>query len=293
MAETNVATAAEIYSAKAIVAMKVALARLTSFSTDFTDEFKRTGESINIPLITPDAITEWNATNNNFHRLTADLSEVSLKLGVKLIGGFGITPQQMKRFRPNWWQGKAELNVNGMANVFLGKVAALITAANYGSAKGDSMSVPLAGFGLATVGDIRAAAIERGMFVNESTLGLNPLYFSALLASCGYDKTGDPAIIASGHIPGLLGFKEIIEIRQLTKPGFVCHQDAICVGSAIEDIASTKVFDEVQVITDPETGFSMQQVIVTNSGTGEMSSSVNAIPAVGVGNSKALMRLEK
>lgn len=293
MAETNIATAAEIYSAKAIVAMKKALARLSSFSTNFTDEFKTPGESIKIPLITPDAITEWNATNNNFHRLAATLSEISLVLQAKLIGGFAITPQQMKRFFPSWWEGKAELNVNSMANILLGKVAALITAANYGSAKGDSMSLPLAGFGLKTVADIRSAAIERGMFVNESTLALNPLYFSALLADCKYDATGDPAIIATGRVPGLLGFKEVVEIPQLAKPGFVCHQDAICIGSAIEDMASHKVFEAVNVITDPETGFSMQQVIVTDSGTGAMSNSINAVPAVGVGNSKALMRLEK
>lgn len=293
MAETNIATAVEIYSAKAIVAMKKAIPRLSSFSTNFTDEFKKTGESINIPLITPDAITKFNATTNNFHRLTAVLSEISLKLQDKMIGGHAITPQQMKRFMPSWWEGKSDLNINSMANIFLGMVADLVTAANYGSAKGDSMSLPLAGFGLRVVADIRAAAIDRGMFVNESTLALNPIYFSVLLSDCKYDVTGDPAIIATGRIPGLLGFKEIIEIPQLTKPGFVCHQDAICVGSAIEDIASHKVFDAVNVITDPDSGFSVQQVIVTDSGTGAMSNSINAVPAVGVGNSKALLRLEK
>lgn len=290
--ETDIATAAEIYSDKAIQQMKVALARLESFSTDYSDEFKETGDKVTIPVVQADEFGDWDDAENNFLRDSSDLEEVKLELGTKLIGGFAIKPSQMRRFRPAFWKGKAELNVNKLAGKLLAQVVAIVTPENYGDEAMDKMNITLAKFNLSTISDIRSKASERGMIPEACSLCLNPVFYSKLLAACGYDKVGDPEIIKTGRIPGLMGFKEVTEIRQLgAAKGFVSHPDAICVGTAIEDIASTKVFDLVQVITDPETGFSMQQVIVTSQGTGAQSSSVNALPAVGVGNSDALMRL--
>lgn len=290
--QTDIATAAEIYSNRAIEQLKVALARLQSFSTNFTDEFKAIGDSISIPVITADDFAAWNDASNNFNRAAGTPQEKKLNLGTKLIGGFAITPAQIRRFRPAFWNGKADLNVNSLAGQLLSLVAAIITAENYGDEKEDKMAVPLAKFGLMSISDIRAAIVDRNMVPEASSLCLNPIYYSRILKDCGYDKTGDPAILLTGRIPGLMGFKEVVEIKQLgTAPGFVSHPDAICVGTAIEDLPSTSGYDLVQVITEPETGFTMQQVIMTELSTGKQSSSVNALPAVGVGNSKALMRL--
>jgi hypothetical protein len=288
---TSLATAHEIYSKRFLKGLMRAIAALKAFSTSFSDEAKEIGETIKVPLVSPDAVAAWNATSNNFVRTTAAPQEAKLELTTRLIAGFGITPEQMATFRPNWWEGKAESNVEEVVDTILSAVAALVTGANYGDAAADKIAVALASFDSKAVAAVRAAAVKRKMKPARSALCLNPDFFSALLGTLDSNTYGGREAIMGGAIPGILGFRVVVEIPQLSIPGFLCHPDAIAVATRRVAVADEGPYKLVRDITEPESGLTMTNVVYAHGPDGSLNDSINATYGAGVGNDKALMRL--
>jgi hypothetical protein len=288
---TSVATAAEIYSARFLKGLQRALAALKAFSTSFSDEAREVGEAIKVPLVSADTVAAWNASSNNFSRSATTLREVSVSLDSRLIAGFNITPAQMATFRPNWWEGKADENVVAVCDTILAAVAALVTADNYGDAAADKTTVALPTFGRKAVAAIRAAAVNRNMRIAQSALCLNPDFFSALLGDLDANLYGGPDAIRSGAIPNLLGFRAVVEIPQLSNPGFVCHPDAIAVATRRVAVTDTSAYRLVRDITEPESGLTVTNVVYIHGPDGSANDSVTATYGAAVGNEDALLRL--
>ena len=291
MGATSIATAQEIYSMRFLKALTRALAPIKVFSTSFTDEAKEVGETVKVPLVSPDAVAAWDATSNNFVRSTTDLKEVNVALDSRIIAGFGITTEQMQNFRPNWWEGKADLNVQTVADTIVAAMAALVTPDAYGDTDADKKSIVLASFGRKAVGSIRAAVVARKMRPNRSVMVLNPDFFSALLADLNALEYGGREAILNGTIPGLLGFAAVVEMPQYTGPGFVCHPDALAVATRRIPLPDTVAYKLVSELTEPDTGLTMTQVIYTHGPNGSLNNSINASYGAAVGNEKSLMRL--
>jgi hypothetical protein len=288
---TTITTGQEIYSNKFISGLTKALAALKAFSTSFTDEARETGEYVKVPLVSADAVAAWNATSNNFVRTAATLKQVSVDLASRIIAGFAITSDQMNYFRPNWWEGKADLNVQEVADTLLDAVAALVTAETYGDAATDKTNVALASFNRKAVSAIRAAAVKRKMRPVRSALCLNPDFFSALLSDLDANVYGGKEAIVGGAIPGILGFRSIVEIPQLDTPGFICHPDAIAVATRKVSLADESVYKLVRDITEPETGLTMTNVVLAYGPDGSLNNSISCSYGVAVGNDGSLMRL--
>ena len=288
---TSIATAQEIYSKRFLKGLQRALAALRAFSTSFSDEFAGIGDTVKVPLISPDAVAPWNAADNNFVRTAATLKEVPLAITARIIAGFGITSEQMNAFRPNWWEGKADMNVEEVADTILAAVAALVKKENYGDTAADKFTVALAAFGPDAVADLRAAAVKRKMRLARSVLALNPDFFSKLLGKLDANTYGGREAVVGGTIPGLLGFRAVVEIPQLAIPGFLCHPDAIAVATRKIALPDTTPYSLVRDITEPETGLTMTNVVYTHGADGSLNNSVNASYAAGVGNDKSLVRL--
>jgi len=285
-------TGHEIYAAQAIKGLTRQLAALKAFSIDFSADAARKGESVNVGLITPDAVGEFNSTSNNFKRSAQTVQQISLKFGAPLITGFAVTPDQMNNFNPSWWADKADLNTLEICDTVLSGVAALATAANFGDTAKDKQTVSLAGFDKKVITAIRAKAIkDKKLRIPFSVLALDPVYFSELLGSLDANVYGGKEAIQGGVIPGLFGFRMVIEVPQLTIPGFVASPDAIAIAARSYQPASKKPYENVQLITEPETGLTLTHVEYCSGDDGELSDSVNALVKSGVGNSAALMRL--
>lgn len=214
-----------------------------------------------------------------------------MKLDQRIIAGFGITPAQMANFHPNWWEGKAELNAAEVADSVLAALIALVTAANFGDAAADKATVSLAGFDAKAVAALRAKAIAKKLRVNRAVLALNPDFYSALLGTLDANVFGGREAMVQGVIPGLLGFRAVVEIPQMTAPGFIAHPDALAIAGRQIPFLSTKTYEQVKEISEPETGFPMTQVIYVDGPTGKGNFSVSALYGVAVGNDDSLLRL--
>lgn len=291
MGATSIATAQEIYSMRFLKALTRALAAIKVFSTSFSDEAKEVGEVVKCPLVTPDALGNWDASTNNFVRSAAALTEINVTLANRVIAGFAITTDQMLNFRPNWWEGKADLNVQVVADTIINAMAALVTSANYGDAPTDKFSVALASFSRKAVAGIRAQVVKRKMRPNRSVLVLNPDFYSALIGDLPAQEYGGSEAIRSGIIPNLLGFAAVTEMPQYDGPGFVCHPDALAVATRRIPLPDTVAYKLVSDLTEPDTGLTMTQVIYTHGPDGSLNNSINASYGVAVGNERALMRL--
>jgi hypothetical protein len=207
------------------------------------------------------------------------------------IAGFGITSEPMATFRPSWWEGKADANVEAVADEILAAVAALVTAGNYGDTANDKTSVALATFGRKSIAGIRAAAVKRKMRTARSVLCLNPDFFSALLGDLDANVYGGREAIQGGTLPGVLGFRAIVEIPQYEGPGFLCHPSAIAVASRKVPLADEGPYKLVKEIVEPETGLVLTNVILAHGPDGSLNNSVTALYGVDVGDEGALLRL--
>jgi len=288
---TNIDTAVEIYSNKFILGLTRALAPLRAFSLDLSDDIIQEGESVNVPLVTADTVGDWDEVNNNYGRTAASSKGKSVKIDKRKICGFAVTQSMMANFRPNQWEGKAELNQKEMADTVLADVTSLVTPANYGDAANKKVAVVLAEFKRYAVANLRAQIVKAKLTPAKCVLALNPDFFSALLGDLDANVYGGTEAVRSGAIPGLLGFRSIIEVPQYNGPGFCCHPDAIAVGSRKVPVADTTPYKEFGSMVEPETGLTMNRVVFTAGVIGKTSFSTECWYGYDVGNGDALIRL--
>lgn len=288
---TNTDTALEIYSKKFIEGLSNALPAIRSFSLDLSDELTEPGLTIRVPLIAADAAAAWNDTSNNYSRTAATLKDQPVVLNKRLITGFAITQDQMLNFRPAWWEGKAALNARSIADAVFADLVTLVTGANYGDTAAKKLAVDLATFGRKALAALRAKIVTAKLQPAKAVLCLNPDFFAALLADLDAQVYGGREAVVGGTIPGLLGFRAIVEMPQYTGPGFVCHPDAIAIGSRRIPVADTTPYKEFGSITEPDTGLTMNRVILTDGNIGKTSFSVECGYGYAVGNPDSLLRL--
>ncbi len=291
MPTTNIDTAVELYSNKFIAGLTRALAPLRAFSLDLSDELTEQGGVVNVPLISADTVADWNDTTNNYGTNSGSTATRPVTIATRKKCGFAVTPTMMANFRPNSWEGKAELNQKEMADAVLASVVGLVTAANYGDTAAKKINVVLAEFKRAAIATLRAQIVKAKLIPAKCVLALNPDFFSALLADLDSQVYGGREAVVGGSIPGLLGFRAIIEVPQYAQAGFVCHPDAIAVGSRKVVVADTTPYKEFGSMVEPETGLTMNRVIFTDGNTGKTNFSTECWYGFDVGNADSLVRL--
>lgn len=291
MANTNTDIALEIYSNKFIEGLTNALPALRQFSLDLSDEASERGETIRVPLVSADAAEVWDDSTNNYARNKAELLDKKVVLDQRIIAGFGISLAQQQNFRPSWWEGKGVLNARSVADAVLDNVFGIVTPGNYGDDEGKQIKVALSSFGRKAISEMRAKVVKGKLSPAKSSLVLNPDFFSALLSDLDSQVFGGREAIVGGVIPGLLGFRSIIEAPQLNEPGFVCHPDAIAIGSRRIEIADNTPYREFGSVTEPDTGLTLNRVIYTEGAIGKTNFSIECLFGVDVGNADALIRL--
>lgn len=290
MPTTNLDTAVELYSDRFIEGLTPALAPLRAFSIDFSDELKEPGDTVNVPLISADAVKDWNDTTNNYGTNTGSTATRPVKITKRKKTGFAVTQTMMANFRPSSWEGKADLNNRELAGEILTDVCTIVTPDNFGKDK--KLQVALATFKRAAIATLRGQIVKAKLIPAKCVLALNPDFFSGLLADLDSQVYGGREAVLSGSIPGLLGFRAIIEVPQYNDAGFVCHPDAIAVGSRKVLVADTTPYKEFGAMVEPETGLTMNRVIYTEGAIGKTNFNVECNYGYEVGNANALVRLE-
>lgn len=291
MPNTNIDTALEIYSHKLIEGLTNMLPALRSFSLDLSDDMTEPGETVRVPLVSADAAAPWSDSENNYGRTVASLADKKVVVDQRIIAGFAIGQAQLANFRPSWWEGKGALNARSIADAVLNSVFGIVTAGNYGDTAAKKLQVALGTFGRKAIAELRPKVVKGKLQPAKSVLVLNPDFFAALLSDLDAQVYGGREAITGGTIPGLLGFRAIIEAPQLNEPGFVCHPDAIAIGSRRVQVADTTPYKEFGPVVEPDTGLTLNRVIYTQGDIGKTSMSIECLFGRDVGNANSLLRL--
>jgi hypothetical protein len=291
--QTDLNTAAQVYSDKFIECIGKELERIADFSTDFSDAMiNSVGETVVFPLVTADAAGDFDDAANNYDRPAATLRDGKVTINQRKIAGFGIKPVQAATFHPAYWEGKARLNARSVGLSVVNSVFGLVTAANFA----DTAAVTLAGFKKGSVAGLRSTVAAAGMSPGLCTVVLNPAYFAALLADLDASVYGGGEAIRSGRIPGLYGFKSVVEAPNYAGPGFVAYPSALAVASRVIRPLKTDAYDVFETHADEATGLAFNTVVATATATGKTSLSVECSFGAAVGDPgeagrKTLVRL--
>ena len=290
--QTDLNTAAQVYTDRFIEVVSGLLEQLRDFSLDFSDAFiNRAGESVVVPLISGNPAAAWNSASNNFIRQTVTLKDMAVTINQHLIAGFKITRQHLATFSPNYWRGMAELDAKNVAQGILSYVYGLVTGTNFGDTATDKLTVALATFNKSYIAKLRAQVVKRKMIPDSTVIVLNPDYFAALLDGLDASIYGGREAIVGGRIPGLFGFRSIIEAPNYTAgPGFACHPSALAVAGRRLEPLKTQIFDVFETYNDEATGMPFHSVIATEIATGDSSLSTSCNFGASPGDTKALVR---
>jgi len=291
MANTLTNVALQIYSNKLITALRRKLAPIFAFSLDLSAEAAQKGDTIQVPLILAASAADFNATTHNYKASNDDITAKEVKLNKRKLSKFGIDDAANANFPASWWEGKSAMSVNACGAAALADVYALITAENYGDEEKDKLQISLAGFKKAGVGQIRAAAVKKGLLPSASALCLNPDFYSALLADLDSASYGGEEAIRQGYIPNLLGFGKIIEVPDYDSPGYVCHPDAIAFANRYLAPVDPSSYSEAGSVTEDETGLTVGIRRYGDPDTGLLSVSAELCYGLDVGAGDALLRL--
>lgn len=284
---TNLNVAANIYAAKAIKGLPALLRRVSVFSTDFSDEAKKPGDPIKVGLVQADSATDWNDSTANYSGTKMDMKDTDLTLDGRKIVSFAIGAEQVAKFNPAWWEGKAELNMRALAYAFTQSVIAKVTAANFSK----SFQVDTASFDLLKLGDLRAKVTDSGIPAELATLNLNSTLYGRLIAQLDSSTYGGPDAVRSGMIPSLFGFAGVVEQPGLSIPGFVSLPSALAFATRVYMPVDKTPYMRFDNITEPESGVTMSSVIFTDGNIAKTTFSNDIVFGSAVGDKDALIRL--
>ncbi|MCL2103458.1 MAG: hypothetical protein FWH21_00145 [Kiritimatiellaeota bacterium] len=279
--QTDLNTAAQVYTSRFIECIELELERIGSFSLDFSSEFiNHSGETVVVPLVKADEAEEWDDAANNYIRPVATLKDTKVTISQRPIAGFAVSPVQVATFQPTYWEGKARLNARSVGLKIVNAMFGLVTAANFP----EEEVVTLAAFNKGKVGALRALVTRNGMAPGDCVVVLNPAYFTALLVDLDASVYGGREAILSGHLPGLFGFRDFVEAPNLTIPGFIAYPSALAGASRLLRPLRTDIYDVFETSQDGSTGFAFNTVVATEIATGKTSMSVESNFGVAVGD---------
>ncbi len=258
------ATGMQIYAAAFIEALTNRLIEIDGFARNFTADFRQPGDTLNVPYVEGNTSSEFDAEDNNFCTATTDsLKNVVVKLGSHPIVKFTVTPDMVAAFTPNYWEEKARLNANELADSILKAVAALPV----GSKVTNSIQLAKDTCTYEDVIDIAAKADSLNIRTREATLYLANADYHRLLKSLTYSQTGGTSI-TQGDIGVDFGFRRVVCLPpQITGGGFVGTANLVAIASkpylGEQQGARGDILVE-RLLTEPNTGLTVVETLVSN-----------------------------
>lgn len=258
MSTTLTTLALTIAAEKSIVAASAKLAPLKAFSTGFKAAETTKGTSVVVPLFAAKTAAAYNASSNNYGSGSADVAGVSIALDKHYVASSKFEDIDFAECDVAFWEGAGAAIGKGVAKGILAVAFANITAAKFTkSAKmAEADAANLKNWAL-----LRKAADDADFDASEACLLLSSTYFAYLLSLLDVSKYGGVEAIKSGEIPGLFGFKAVIDCPTLQTTanlvGAIAHPQSIGVAGRLLKPQSAKCYDEIGYSVDEASGLAI------------------------------------
>ena len=199
---------------KALIAAHPAIAKVSNFATDFSAQAAQPGDKMTIMVFDSTAATEYDESTNNYGTTNGTLAGVQVTFGFHPKKTYSYNPLDTLKVNKAVWSRRGEASGLAIARSIEASVAGLITATNIpktgtGTAANESV---FASVTKANLAKLRAKITAAGADPAATVLALNPSNFADMLALFDANVFGGVEAIRQGIVPGLYGFKAVMEL---------------------------------------------------------------------------------
>jgi hypothetical protein len=254
MANTSIAEIPGIsYAAgKAIIGAQRALARVSAFTTNFSDETVNSiGDALVVKVFKGGEASVFNVDTNDYETTDGTMEQVTIKFDTHLKHTFSFTDEEASKFNTTGiWADAGKTAGKVLARGIEKFVTQKITA------EAISATHTLGTVSKTNIAKLRKKCAEVGADTADSVLLLAPDQFADLLALLDTNVYGGAEAIQKGKIDGLYGFKAVMEGSQLPAGtiGAVIPETAIVVASRQVPVNCKGNYEEVGSIVDENSG---------------------------------------
>ena len=274
----------KIYLQEVLEAFVGGMAPVSAFSKSFSNETRRTGDSIIIPRVSALTTTTFAYANNSGSPYEGEGGEVvaiTLNLDQHQIVSTDVTDIQSVNAVAGDVTTFARQQGAALARKCLTNIFAMLTTTNFGAVVSSATGASL---GVANVRAARKALVGRSVPLDGVNLVANADLFDNLLGDANVTQAfqyGGAEAIREGRLPRLLGMNvyetNALPLNAISLVGFVAHSDALGVAVRTLMPQSTAPYESVEVVTDPQTGLSFTYRRHFNPGKGKMFANVECL----------------
>jgi hypothetical protein len=250
-----------------------------AFSRNFSADAANIGDTIKVPFVQQNTAAAWNDTSNNYATGETNQGQFEILINKRMKTSFSITQKMLMEMRVDEWREKAAMNVASVVNAIFADLTALIVVGNFPK----SQVLTAATTTLDKIAELRTYAATNKIPPSQAALVLNSTLYSTLLAKLPYHVFGDQNPIKTGSVPGILGFANVIEIPQMTMPGFICLQSALAVALRAVPVLDATPYGLRSIIQDETSGLFVTRTVFTNGPVGTTTDTVESAYGVAAG----------
>jgi hypothetical protein len=253
----------KIYGQKVLQQLNSLLMPINAFTTDISDELKRPGDAVVVPLYGNTTTTTFTQATDVMEQTGGLITAVTVTLDKRRITPIDLTHQQLLEASA---AGRTERFTTqlakSIAKTVMLDIMSVITTTNFGTAV---TTLASASWVRAQLIEARKAALDAGIPDGEMSLVMNRSIESALLGVSELTlalNRGNDAAINQGKLGTIFGLdlyaSSIFPTNSVSLNAFVCGKDAIAVAfRRIQDELPEGEFDAMEEIVDDATGLSL------------------------------------
>lgn len=266
------------------------LPAINVFATDFSDEVRVEGESITTRVATQPTVGSL-ATGYATNAQNAVTAAKTVTLGDVTGAVLGFTDSEWSKSSVNLYDIFIKPGINAMANDFIDDIMALLTASNFSQSETIAAAAMDSDKAIDIAKTLTTSKVPKGM----RFLGLAPGHYAALAKSVKQTYViGTSDVVQMNQLPPIAGMNvfEYTDIPSNSENlvGFAGAKQGIICAARVP--ATPDSFPgEIQNVTDPESGFTLQLRKWYSADDGKYYLSMGALWGVAVGVPNNIVRI--
>ena len=204
---------------KALIGAHRAIAKVSQFATDFSADAAQPGDTMAVEFFDTDPATDYDDDSNNYGTVNGTVKDVKVTFDKRVKKTYGYKPTDLLKASAAIWTRKGDAAGIAVGLAIEQKVAALINKTNIpktGDGYGSYNEVVVASVTKKALSNLRAACAavgDVGIDPARTVLVLTPAAFADALALFDANVYGGSEAIRNGVLPGLYGFKGVMELN--------------------------------------------------------------------------------
>lgn len=289
MSTSLVSPALRVAANQMLVSLHKDIAKVSMFTTNFSVDAAQKGSSLLIPVVMDGIASDFNRTSNNYASVDGYIRYTPMTFNKRPKHTFKFSEKDFTLVNgTNFWEASGVASANAVGRAIEKYVGELINKTNipktgndtteFTDDNGDAIKTGTqASFSSAneyvvgtndltkkTVAGFRSACAAADISVRNTILALRSDKFAELLSILDANMYGGTEAIRDGMIPGLYGYKAVMELDSLSADtnekliGALIPDTAIAVASRTLDLLNPKLYEEVGTLTDEKSGLVLQ-----------------------------------